>query len=207
MTKAILTVDLDDCVWDFNNAFIPFANSQLGTNVTFEGHTSYEFSKVYGLPQEEVMAVGERFCHTEALHDSIEVMEWVHTALTALQQDFNLPGLTSRCESIRYASTRLRSKLNLHMLEDLYFTNATTRLKRYQKRKKSEFVLELGALLHFDDAIKNAVDVTSVGVPVILIDRPWNAGPLPEHTYRVGDWRKGRSGWDEVPDLVYQLLG
>ena len=202
--------DLDDFKWEFNVELIPFMNETLGTSVTYETHHSFDFSEVYGIPNQEALVHVERFCHDWRLHGKIQPTPGALRGMNELKNDYLLPSVTSRCESIRSQTEELAYVHGFHnMIESITFTNATTRRPEYQhqKLKKSEVCLREGIGVFGDDALHNALDIASVGIPVLLLDRPWNQAKLPHNVIRVGNWREGRSGWDEIPGLVRSILG
>jgi uncharacterized protein len=55
---------------------------------------------------------------------------------------------------------------------------------------KGELARELGVAVFVEDSKKNAENIAAHGIPVVLLDCPWNQGALPESVLRVFSWQE-----------------
>lgn len=53
---------------------------------------------------------------------------------------------------------------------------------------KSSAASELRLDLFIEDELAVAHAVSETTIPVLLFDRPWNQGPLPDNVHRIGSW-------------------
>lgn len=56
------------------------------------------------------------------------------------------------------------------------------------KKTKGELAKELGIQIFIEDSLSNAKNISEKNIPVILLDKPWNQGELPENVFRVATW-------------------
>jgi uncharacterized HAD superfamily protein len=50
--------------------------------------------------------------------------------------------------------------------------------------------VELGIEVFIDDSLHNAEDIASIGIPVYLLDAPWNQGETGQLIKRVYSWKE-----------------
>jgi uncharacterized HAD superfamily protein len=56
------------------------------------------------------------------------------------------------------------------------------------KQSKEDLSIELGLNLFIEDSLSTAKKIAEKGIPVILLDKLWNQGELPENVRRVATW-------------------
>lgn len=184
-------VDLDDIVANFNQAFIPYMNRILGTNVTYETHRSFFFPDVYGVPMTEMHVYLTDFCHKGG-HNSIRLIPGAFAGLKLLEKRYELHLITSRCESLADITCDWLSAHGVNVFTDYHFTNSASLLHPEKRRLKSEVCKQLGVVALFEDALHNANDVASAGIPVIMPSRPWNeGGNVHQLVHRTSGWKAG----------------
>ena len=193
-----VAIDFDDVIAGFNQAFIPYMNGILGTEVTYETHRSFFFPDVYGVPLEQMLEHLADFCHNGG-HDTITPIAGAAAALRLLEAKYELHLVTSRCESLASVTCDWLSAYGLNVFTDYHFTNAASLMYPKRKRLKSQFCQELGVIALFEDALHNANEVAEAGIPVIMPTRPWNA----EHTVHPKVLRS--SGWKAGCNQLRQI--
>lgn len=192
-------IDFDDIVAGFNQAFIPYMNTILGTRVTYETHRSFYFPDVYGVPLEQMLEHLADFCHKGG-HSSILPVPGSLAALQLMQKRYELHLITSRCESLVDITCNWLSRHQLNVFTDYHFTNSFSLIHPEKKRSKLEVCRKLGVLALFEDALHHANEVARGGIPVIMPNRPWNQNCI---TYpgviRTSGWK---DGYDQMRQIA-----
>ena len=76
------------------------------------------------------------------------------------------------------------------LLKGIHFTNQYHG-KESEKRDKASICKELNVEIFIDDALHNAENIITAGVPVLLLDSPWNqTNTLHPLITRVHSWKE-----------------
>lgn len=193
--RPVVTVDLDDVLGQFNEAFVAHHNRKHGTNFTLQDIVTYDLCETYQVPFAEILDRVRHFCHTE--HHTMMPFEGAADSIERLAEYFTLHLVTSRCESIRETTEVWLREHGLAHFTELHFTNGYSFIGA-KKRSKLEVCAEHKALLHIDDAPEHAESLANAGIKVVLMDRPWNQDVRHSNITRV-------YGWDEVVRHITSL--
>jgi uncharacterized HAD superfamily protein len=193
--KKKIGIDFDDVLFGFNRAYCLFHNQTYDTNLHYENIIVYDMDKIWGISIEECVERVNKF-YLSTHHEEAEPVPGSIEALNILKQDHELHIITSRREDLKGTTIHWLERYFPGVFAGVHFTNqfGGTGIKKL----KSEVCKELGIDLFIDDALHNVVDIVSVGIPVILLDTPWNQGKVPELVTRV-------HSWDEVREVVAKL--
>lgn len=194
--KPVLAVDKDDVIGGFNRVFVPFMNDRIGTSVEYAQCRSFSFEDVYGCSHEEMALHLEHFCHHH--HHTIPPEDGAYDTLRSLAERYDLHLVTSRCESLTDITQRWLEANGVDVFTAHHFANSHSTLYAHRRRSKSAICQTIGASALIEDAMHNALDVASAGIPVLMPNRPWNQGPEPAGVHRFDHW------W-EVPGLLRTL--
>lgn len=74
------------------------------------------------------------------------------------------------------------------VFSNLHFTKGFGGVSGDIKVTKSTVCHAIGAQLLIEDAPQHVTEVASIGIPVIVPDRPWNRVVLPKHALRTFTW-------------------
>ena len=186
--KRIIGVDFDDVIIDWNTALVAHYNSIHGTSHKREDILSYDLEKLWGGSKERAVRTVFDFYGSDQ-HAHIEPMPEALECISRLGS-YELVVITSRPESAR-ATTEAWLRKNIPGLhERIYFTNQYHG-KESEKRDKASICKELGVDIFIDDAIHNAENIITAGIPVLLLDSPWNqTDTLPPLITRVFSWQE-----------------
>ena len=146
-----------------------------------------------GMSLPELFRRVEHFCHYH--HDMVEPVQGAVTEVKVLSATFDLHIVTSRCESLRGITEHWLERHFAQLITDIHFTNNFGTKHPERQRSKSSVCQSIGAVALIDDALSHASEVASVGIPVVLPNRPWNRGVTPDGVVRVDYWH-------EIPALV-----
>jgi uncharacterized HAD superfamily protein len=71
-----------------------------------------------------------------------------------------------------------------------HFEAVMHRTRNPVERHKADVAAGLALGLFIEDELAVALAVADTAIPVLLFDRPWNQGPLPDNVRRIGSWHE-----------------
>ncbi|MFA5876928.1 MAG: hypothetical protein WC880_01040 [Candidatus Paceibacterota bacterium] len=184
--KKVLGVDLDDVLIRTGDAMASFHNATYGTNYLRDEVVDYNLGTVWNCAPEETQRRIDEFVGTE-FHHQAEAVFGAYDALKHLGKTYEIAVVTGRHEGMRDNTIDWLTKNFLGLYREIHFTGHYE-TDPSKKRLKSSVMTEIGADLFIDDALHFASDVASVGIPVLLLDTPWNQGVVPTGVTRVASW-------------------
>lgn len=186
--KPLIGIDFDDILYDFYSTLLHYHALVHGGNYKREQMIQYEVQHLWGGTPQEAMSLIMEFLETDAHHNGPLVVG-AKEGIRELQKIARMMIVTSRPRSSEGVTRRL---LELHfpgVFEDVVFISHYGSSKGH-KLTKGHVCKEKGIQAFVEDALHNAESVASVGVPVVLLDAPWNQGPLPVGVTRVHNWNE-----------------
>lgn len=178
-TRIVIGFDLDDVLFDFIGPLIEWHNSTYGSTYTREDFFSYDFSKVWKCEGEDAIDRIWRFYHSEQ-HTQAQPLAGSVELLHTLKNKYRLVIITARPDSVEVMTRAWIDTYFYGVFESIVFANHFHNSS--QKRTKSSICQELDVRLFVEDALHNAHDIAQSGIPVLLLDRPWNreeiTGPI-----------------------------
>lgn len=185
--------DLDDVILNFMESFRGFHNENYGTNHELEDYTDFYLENILGCTKEEIVKRVEVFYNSHE-HKNANPVKGAVEVLKKLSDKYELIIITAKPEELREQTI---AWLNIHLpniFSDVVFTN------HFQgegpKRNKGDVCLELGIEAFVDDAIHNAENVASVGIPVLLLDTPWN------RKFEETEFVKRVQNWEQIEQIL-----
>lgn len=180
-------VDLDDVLLGLNEALCAFHNREYGTSYKPEEVTEFLIHGLWDCSPEEAIERVFLFYQSPE-HLNAKPVRGSVEAISKLKEKHSLHLVTAKPESVRQITTDWLDKYFPKMFDGIHFTN---QFHGNDKKLKSEVCQELRIELFIDDALHNAEDITSVGVPVLLLDQPWNRKPIDNNLVtRVKSWEE-----------------
>ncbi len=184
----ILGVDLDDVVIDCNAALCRWHNQRYGTSYERKDIVSYELAKIWRCTPEESIERCLRFYHTDEHHTAASVQGAI-AGLQELRKQNTLVAVTSRPESVRDLTLAWLRKQGAEVFDAMHFLGHYH--EPVEKRiSKAEVCKQVGVALFIEDSFAHATAIACVGIPVLLLDSPWNQGAIPELVTRVFSWEE-----------------
>lgn len=185
-----IAVDVDEILANLIDPVIAFHNEQFQTSLVRNDFTSYNFDEVWGGTHVEAIQKVHQFFETEHFRNIRPVVGAVE-GVQKLKEKHDLFVVTSR-QSVVEEQTK--AWLNQHfpeMFKEIHVTNGFS--LSGQKRLKKDVCKQVGASLLIDDCLEYALDCAAAGIPVVMLDYPWNQtkpGELPENVKRVFSWEE-----------------
>lgn len=185
----VIGIDFDDVIVLTSEAMAEWHNRVYGTSYKRNEVISHELSLVWGCtPEEEKKRTSDFFSSDEHLATS-SINKVVESLEILKNSNKELHIITARREEFSPITLRLAEKHIPFLLDSFHFPNGSMYKGVPTKRRKSELCFELGIEVFIDDNLEYARDVASVGIPVLLLDSPWNqTDELPPNVTRVYSW-------------------
>ncbi len=210
-----LLSDMDGVVAHSQLPIIEAFNERFGTNLTFADWTSFDLLTIEAvrLSQESIAAVAAWLFAEEIMQRS-EVIPGADIAVKMLSSMGASPEVVTSRPSNQAEMTRQWIKKNLPAITDVHLRDAET-LTMSGNLFKVHMISQLKADIYIEDdpaVIEMVAQSISEGKlqhlkSLILVDRPWNDGyALPTVSRRVGNWRENNYGWDEIVQVVKELV-
>ncbi len=187
----VLAVDLDDVLFPFNELLCEFNRVNYGTRLRHEDIFTFDMQRVWGLSDAECR---RRMAELRASPIFAEAypLAGAREALIELTKEgpyrTEVHVVTSRSEDYRELTEAWLKFRFDGMIAGLHLTNQFHG-ERYDKTTKSRICMKIGASLSIDDCMDHVHDITQLGIPVLVFDRPWNRHEnLPDRAFRVHSW-------------------
>ena len=187
-SAMIIGFDLDDVLLNFHDSLREFCNIQYNRNHRREEVVSYFIEDTFGFSREEGGRMVFGF-YNDSCHQDIPPIEGALDGIARLKENHSLVIVTARPESTEEKTKQLISRYFPDTFREVHFTNHF--FGSTNRRLKSELCRQLGIEIFIDDSINNARDIAEIGVPVLLLDAPWNRNQdLPPGVTRVYSWEE-----------------
>lgn len=183
----IIGFDLDDVLLDFNKALCEYNNLTYGTSHKREDVTTYDLEELWGCNRGEVIKRIFDFYQSPA-HMRVLPISGAVEGIRALKKDNVFHIITAKPDILRSVTQQWLDKYFPGIFESVHFTNSIG--FPGIGRTKAEVCNELGVEIFVDDSMDNAKNVSSVGIPVLLLNSPWNQGEVSQLVTRVNSWQE-----------------
>lgn len=199
MPKKVIAIDCDDVLVDFFAHFVRYHNRVYGTVNRYEDNVTFDLAHTFGCAEAEMNRRVNSFYRSPE-HTVMQAMLGASEAVAQLAQEYELHVVTSRPSRRRNETEMVIAFHFPQMFTNFHFTGAFAGDESDTKVSKSVVCHTIGAKLLVEDALHNAVEVASSGIPVIMPDRPWNQGQLPRSVTRS-------MSWPETKNIITRNIG
>lgn len=187
-TKVLrIAVDFDEVLFELTRSLIIYLNGIYKTNVTYEGHFSFFLEDVWGIPIEEAKKHIDNFVHSEK-HRLIAPVPHAKEVVKRLQGNHVLHIVTGRCLTHKPQTEILLGDHFAGAFGTHFFTNHFSDVHKDKTVSKADVCIENDMHVLIEDAPPHALGVAKCGIPVLLLDRPWNQGLEHAGIIRVRSW-------------------
>lgn len=182
-------VDLDEVLTEYVKNFIAFHNQNYGTKLNFKDIKKYLFYELLGISVEEDLKRQYKFFETD-LFKQIRPVNGAIKGVDKLNNNFEMIIITARPNEIKDKTVKWIEGYFPDIFSQIIFTNKHS-LNNDLKREKHDICLGIGVNLIIEDSLTTAEKCASMGIRVLLLDRPWNqAENLPDGIKRVYSWEE-----------------
>jgi 5'(3')-deoxyribonucleotidase len=187
--KPIIAVDIDEVLAPHFQGLIDWYNQKYSTKLTLK-HNHPTDPRPWGTSDySTAIKRVQKYFSTPSFLNSKPYQESV-TALTELNESYDLVIITGRDTIIKDVTTKWLNKHYGELFADAHFT-ARYSLEGREKNK-SAILEEIGAEYLIDDALHNCISAVMAGIDALLFgEYPWNeAKKLPAGVTRVKNWQE-----------------
>ena len=182
----IIGVDLDDVLFACNEALCVWHNLNYGTSYAKEDVVSYELKYVWGCTETEAIARVRQFLDSFEHSNALTVQGAVE-GLRVLGEE-NCHIVTARAQMFSGPTTQWLERHFPKMANRVHFVGSEYGFIHHEEIKPAT-CKRLGIDVFIDDSLVHASGVSKAGIPVLLLDNPWNqTDKLPLNVERVYSW-------------------
>jgi len=183
----VINIDIDDTLSEFVKQYLLFYNGIEGTTFTPEQLTTYSLSALFGITREEQRQLLQKF-YSSPEFQAMPCIPGAVEGVARLRESSQLVSVTARSKSLE---EQTRGWITKHFGNAFSGIFPTSFSLSGPSIRKSAVCLDLGVRLTIEDSLHHATDIASEGIPVILLDKPWNqTDSLPENVTRVYSWEE-----------------
>jgi len=179
-------LDIDGVVADSFPVFITALNQHYEKNIT--ELYDYDMSKVYNVNWEDM---DRFFC------ENMEQLFSVPQPMTGAAETVRL--FLDRGYEVFFVTARKcgeEERVTLEWLDKYDIPKGNTIF--VGAASKTIAIREFGIDVFVEDFMSNALEIASIGIPVLLLDAPYNQGKIPKGVMRVHNW-------EEIKKFVEEL--
>lgn len=197
MEKLKIGIDVDDVLASFVPTFINWHNHTYGTELRSGSFTSYRFGEILKLSAQGTTDRVMEF-YDSGDFANMSLVDGAREGIRLLNgRGHNLVAVTARLKVVEESTLSWLGKNFGHDIPEAHFSH-----NHYAGMggalTKPEICQQLGIGLIVEDSMDYARQCAEVGIPVVLLDRPWNQGSLPRSVTRV-------CSWEEITSAVLRL--
>jgi len=189
MRRLVIALDWDDSLVDYNQGFVDYHNVHHGTCVKYEDIHTHEMKLMWNCEEAVIVERTATFRKSEGFGRLLP-MPGAREAVTYLRQFHDLHIVTNRAESFREATLADAVRHFDNPFAGMHFANGFGADPGMPKRPKSAPCKAIGASVLIEDAPSHAREVAACGIPVLMLDRPWNRKETPPGVTRVRSWEE-----------------
>jgi uncharacterized HAD superfamily protein len=188
MKSLKLGIDVDGTLADFARPLINYMRSLGIETPDYEDTHDFDLSKTWKCTPQEAVRRIDLFLDSREFRN-LEPIEGVSEAFEILLPPHKGYAITARPKSIAHVTKKF---LETHLggkCSGAYHLG--TCHKDGAKVSKAKQAKKLGLDLFVEDSPVEASEISACGIPVLLLNRPWNANySLPSLVTRVNEWRE-----------------
>jgi uncharacterized HAD superfamily protein len=188
MMKKILGVDFDDVLFQCDAALLEYHVARGGEPYSLAERNTFTLEPVWNCSAEEVQRRLDEFSET-VFHKNAAIVSGAHDALATLNKTYEIIIVTGRADSARTPTLEWLEKNLLGLYREIHFANHVYG-DPARRRQKSDILKEFGVTAFIEDAPHFAAEVAGAGIPVFLLDTPWNRAETPQGATRVYSWEE-----------------
>lgn len=171
-------IDIDGTVTD-PATFIPHLNRHFNKNLTLDDIVEYDLTQVLGISHQtfsDWMSV-----HEPSIYEQADIAADARNILHDWKKHHKLYYISARPAHVHDITTRWFKSFDVPY----------DHIELLGKHDKLNTVKKFGLDIFFEDKHDNACQIAEeCGIPVILMDTPYNQLSIPENVYRACNWRQ-----------------
>ncbi|MFC1653469.1 hypothetical protein ACFL1M_01325 [Patescibacteria group bacterium] len=182
-----IAVDVDDVLAALHSKLNDYYNLKYNKNHVYDEYDNYFLGKIWNVRGEKVIKIIEDFYESDLFHEILPI-EGSQSGIKNLK-NHNLFVVTSRPKSIEKETIDWINKYFPKTFKEIIFTGQATR-KTGPKITKAQLCLDNNIDIIIEDSPWYVKECAEVGVPSIILNRPWNQKyESPVIAKRADEWK------------------
>lgn len=179
-------IDLDEVLANLVESVLEHYHERTGRRFRREDMESYNFWDLWGGTREQAIEVVHDFFSSDRFAD-VRPVQGAVEAIEVLSRQHGLVIVTARPKSIEDETRRWVAGHFGESFQGVHLANHFS--KEGEELKKSSICRQLEVDLMIEDSLEHAEDCAERGIPVVLLESPWNSNqPAPAGIIRAGSW-------------------
>jgi uncharacterized HAD superfamily protein len=178
-------VDLDNVLNNHYVEWINWHNTLSKQQFALEDIQDHDLSKLTGRTHQEEIAM-MRIFEQSVYFSQLVPLPGAREGTELLAHSHRLTVVTARSLTIQPQTEIWIGRYFPERFSEIKFTNQAG--SNGHKTTKGEVCRKRGIELLIEDSREYAEECHQAGIPVLLLDYPWNQGNLPDRIYRVRSW-------------------
>jgi len=169
-------IDIDGVIADTFTLLVQELNQYFNKNLTYDDIVCYDIAAVYNLKKEQLAEFAQ--LKIPLLQDNSVPIPLAAECINNLRDRAYVALISARFEQSR---DRTQNWLRRHGIQwdDLILLGNHDKAETCVNQKLDYFI---------EDNLNNALQVSEIGIPVLLLDAPYNRASLPDLVQRVFSW-------------------
>ncbi len=182
--KIKIGIDIDEVLAELTIGLIDFYNKKYDKNFKAMDINDIHLENFFNISNQEMSEVLEDFTKEEG-NLKLMPLENSQVCINSLN-DCELYAISARPKSIQDDTVKWIEKHYKNCFKEIHTLSDSHGVANFDK---GEFANSLDIKIFIEDSLNNALNISSYGIYVILLDKPWNQEEnLPENIFRVKDW-------------------
>lgn len=177
MKKLNICIDIDGTITD-PYYWLKYANNYFNLNVSVNEITNYEIAKILKIKDEEYLRFYEEFKFE--IHSKQELRDDVKDIIEILHKKNNIYFVTARDKSLELLT-------NIYLKNNKIPCDEVLVLGTHNKVPAARI---LSSDIFIEDSYDNAIQLSTSGFKVLLIDTNYNRFPINDNIKRVYNWNE-----------------
>ncbi len=171
-------IDIDGVIADTLPLLVDELNAYFKTNIQYEKVTSYDICKVYNIDRQQLQSFIKK--KEKILIEKPQPIEGAIEHIKMLKHISDLFIISARVGKFYRQTVSWLKKYGIDW-DGLVLLGS---------HDKAETCVRMQLNVFIEDSLYNAQQISARGIPVLLLDAPYNRGSLPSLVYRTCSWRE-----------------
>lgn len=187
MRKITIGTNFGDALVGYTASLMNFHNEKYGTSYVRDQIVSCDLGLLWNCTDQETLRRVYEFTHSE-FHTAIAPIGGAVEAVRSLSKQHTFVIVTARDKQLEIPTFELLKKHFEYNIKNVHF--------QYMQGinvlgTKGDVCIKVGVNVFIEDSLKNALNISRAGIPVLLLDAPWNQyDVLPKNIRRVFSWEQ-----------------
>ena len=169
-------IDIDGVIANTFPLLVQELNNFFDKDLSYDDIVSYDLAKLYNVNQEQLKEFAQ--AKRNLLYDGPLPVPYAVDCINNWRDKAYVALISARFEMAREPTQKWLERYNFYWNELILLGS----------HDKADTCVQMKLDIFIEDNLNNALQVSSRGIPVILLDAPYNRAPLSDQVRRVQSW-------------------